>query len=64
MPYVGRMEGLLSQQEVERLTGLSRMTLYRYRQAGTFPPAVKRGPQKIGWHRADVMAWIKALPQA
>lgn len=57
-------ERILSQREVMSLTGLSRTTLYKLRRKSMFPQAIKRGEQKIGWHRADIIDWIRSRPIA
>ena len=50
---------ILRSREVEARTGLSRSTLYRWRLAGRFPPAVTLGPRSVGWIESDVDAWIQ-----
>jgi len=45
--------------EVEARTGLSRSTIYRWRVAGRFPPAVVLGRRTVGWIESDVDAWIR-----
>ncbi|WP_323129894.1 helix-turn-helix transcriptional regulator [Klebsiella aerogenes] len=42
------------------LTTLSRMTIWRYIQAGTFPNCIKLGPKRVAWRRKDVMAWLES----
>ena len=44
--------------EVEARTGLSRSTIYRWRVAGRFPPAVVMGGRTLGWFESDVEAWL------
>ena len=53
--------------EVCELTGLSRTTIWRRINDGSFPPSIPLGPQGTrarGWRYSDVQAWIDALPTA
>lgn len=38
-------------------TGLSRSTLYRKMQAGTFPKQVRIAPRCAGWYESAIQAW-------
>ncbi len=60
------MGDLLSLRETLARTGLSRTSLWRYRQAGTFPRGVSIGHLRAVLFRAeDVEAWVAAnAPQA
>jgi prophage regulatory protein len=51
---------LVRRSEVERLTGLSRSTIYQWIKDGEFPRPVKLGARAVGWRENDVLAWIKA----
>lgn len=51
---------LLTAKQVTTLTTLSRMTIWRYIQAGTFPNCIKLGPKRVAWRRKDVMAWLES----
>ena len=46
--------------EVSRATGLSRSTIFRLVQAGSFPLSVKLTARTIGWHLTDIETWIAA----
>jgi prophage regulatory protein len=39
-------------------TGLSRSTLYRKINEGTFPPQLKISVHGAGWHESSVNQWI------
>jgi prophage regulatory protein len=45
--------------EVERLTGLSRSSIYRLAAAGQFPQPVKLSPRAVGWRADEIAAWIE-----
>lgn len=40
-------------------TGLSRATLYRKMQAGTFPDRIKIATRCAGWRESAVTAWMR-----
>ena len=53
MTQVERM--IYGRREVMELIRISRPTLYRWLQLGTFPKPIKIGPQKLAWRRDDVI---------
>lgn len=46
--------------DVIATTGLSRSTIYRMVDEGTFPDRVRLTAQTVGWWQADVAAWIES----
>lgn len=46
--------------EVQKLTGLSRTTIWRYEKTGNFPARVPLGPSAVGWRLSEIEAWISA----
>jgi prophage regulatory protein len=57
-------ERLLRLPDVEEKTSLSRSTIYRRIQAGTFPAPLELGPGTVRWRMSDVDAWIEGLSAA
>ena len=55
---------LLRLAEVERITGLSRSTIYRKIEDGTFPPPVRPNPGMSRWRKSDIDDWMESLPVA
>ena len=53
-------ERLLRLRDLKQKTGLGSSTIYRYIQAGTFPPPVKIGGFTARWRESQVDAWIEA----
>lgn len=45
--------------DVLEKTGLSRRTIYRKMDAGTFPKAVKLSDSAVGWPEEQVNAWLE-----
>jgi prophage regulatory protein len=48
--------------QVMAMTGLSRMTIYRLEQAGTFPARRKLGKNSVAWIERDVTSSIESRP--
>jgi prophage regulatory protein len=44
--------------EVERLTGLSRSTIYLMMSKGEFPLPYSLGDRAVGWDAAEVGSWL------
>lgn len=57
-------EALLRLPEVTRLTGLSRMTILRRVDDGTFPVPRRAGVRLLVWLQSEVTDWMRALPAA
>lgn len=49
---------ILRRKDVEQLTGLSRSTIYRHVNAGTFPAPVKLTERLIGWRASAISGWM------
>ena len=55
---------LLRRREVERITGMSRASIYRLMQVDEFPRPVKVGSAAVRWKESDIAAWIESRPVA
>jgi len=51
---------LIRIREVCRLTGLSRVSIWRLERRGEFPRRVKIGPNSVAWDRREIEAWIQS----
>jgi len=58
------MEKLLRPKDVQRMSGLSRTTIWRLEQRGLFPLRRQLGARIVGWREEDVSAWLESLPTA
>lgn len=56
----------MSQKEVMAHTSLSRMTIYRMRQAGEFPAPVylNKKRTRVAWRESDVSGWMASRQSA
>lgn len=53
------METILRLPDVLNRTGLSRSTLYRRVDDGTFPAPINLGPRAVGWPESEIQTWIE-----
>lgn len=44
--------------EVERITGLSKSSIYRLMYAKAFPQAMKLSPRRVGWSGPALRDWL------
>lgn len=51
---------MLKLKEVQKMTGLSRSTIYAYIDKGLFPRQVKLGERCVAWVEEEVIAWLDA----
>lgn len=49
---------LLRRTDVERTVGLSRSTIYRMMNTGSFPRAIRITPSRVVWKESDIQDWI------
>ncbi|MEQ5837947.1 AlpA family transcriptional regulator [Paraburkholderia acidicola] len=50
---------ILRRKAVEKITGLSRSTIYAGILDGTFPPPVKLTSNSVGWLSDEIQAWVQ-----
>ena len=55
---------MLTRQEVEARTGLSRSTIYRLMREAQFPLPVRIGPRAVRWPEAEITEYLSSRPQA
>jgi prophage regulatory protein len=49
---------IVRRKQVERLTGLSRSSIYARVRARTFPASVRLGGNSVGWYLGDIEAFL------
>ncbi len=56
---------ILRLKDVQRITGLSRSTIYAEIARGNFSKQIKlTGARSLGWHESAVIQWIESRQQA
>ena len=50
-------------QQVCKVTGLSRTTLWRLERHGRFPRRIRLSRNSVGWDQAEVARWLAARPR-
>ena len=58
------VSSILRRPDVEAVTGLSRSTIYKWMDEGSFPKPVKLGPRAVGWREADINDWLETRDTA
>jgi len=53
------IDRILSRSEFRALTGISRTTEFRMKQAGTLPAAVVVAGRNLGYRLSDYESWLK-----
>ena len=56
-------DAMLRYPEVERRTGLSRVTIWRKVRAGEFPPPRELSKNAVGWLESEIEAWRESRPR-
>lgn len=56
-------DGIMGAADVQLLTGLSRVTIWRLEKQALFPARVQLSPSRVGWLGPEVKAWIDSRPR-
>ena len=51
---------IVRRDEVSKLTGLARATIYKKVSDGSFPTPIRLGARSVGWRLSDIIAWLQA----
>ena len=49
---------LMKCKEVQTTLTISKATIYRWMDAGTFPRPIQLGPHMVRWKRSDINNWL------
>ena len=55
---------ILRMKDVCSELGVSRASIYRLLESGSFPKPLKLGKRAIGWERDNIQQWVKSLRSA
>jgi len=56
---ISNSQRIIRRVEVQRLTGLSRSSLYAAIKVGEFPAQINLGLKAVGWVESEVLDWIR-----
>ena len=51
---------IVRRDEVSKLTGLARATIYKKVSDGSFPAPIRLGARSVGWRLSEVVDWLQA----
>ena len=51
---------MIKLKEVQRITSLSRSSIYAYIDKGIFPTQVKLGARSVAWLESDIQSWVES----
>jgi prophage regulatory protein len=54
---------ILRRPEVQKVTGLSRATIYESMARGDFPVAIRLGKRAVGWPQSEITHWLATRPR-
>ena len=54
---------LINTRELTRIIGVSRATIYRWMDAGTFPMSIELSANRVAWLEDEVKDWINSRPR-
>ena len=55
---------ILRRLDVQRITGLSKATIWRLVKEGSLPRPIKLGARAVGWKSNEIADWIESRPRA
>ena len=51
---------MIKLKDVQRITSLSRSSIYAYIEKGIFPTQVKLGARSVAWLESDIQSWVES----
>ena len=51
---------IVRRDEVSKLTGLARATIYKKVGDGSFPQPIRLSARSVGWRLSDIVTWLEA----
>jgi prophage regulatory protein len=59
---IGNTVSILRRAQVQERTGLSRSSIYKLMQEGTFPKSVSLSARAVGWRSNHIDQWLEERP--
>lgn len=60
---MAEMDRIIRAKELQQLTGLSRVTIWRREREGNFPKRVKLSVGAVGYRLSEVKEWLAQLEE-
>ena len=54
---------ILKTNEVVKIIGLSKVTIWRMERSGTFPKRINLSDRRVGWVESEILEWIDSRPK-
>ena len=51
---------ILKTNEVVKTIGLSKVTIWRMKKAGTFPKRINLSDRRVGWLESEIFEWLES----
>ncbi len=61
--HIISFDGIMKAADVELVTGLSRVTIWRVEREGQFPVRVQLTAGRVGWYGHEIKAWLESRPR-
>ena len=54
---------ILKINEVVKIIGLSKVTIWRMERSGTFPQRINLTNRRVGWIESEIFEWLESRPK-
>ena len=54
---------ILKTNEVVKIIGLSKVTIWRMERSGTFPKRINLSDRRVGWIESEILEWLESRPK-
>ena len=54
---------ILKDNEVVKVIGLSKVTIWRMERSGTFPKRINLSDRRVGWIESEILEWLDSRPK-
>ena len=54
---------ILKTNEVVKIIGLSKVTIWRMERSGTFPKRINLSDRRVGWIESEIFEWLDSRPK-
>ena len=54
---------ILKTNEVVKIIGLSKVTIWRMEKSGTFPKRINLSDRRAGWIESEILEWLESRPK-